>query len=324
MDILNSFLSSFTTPMFLAFALGIFATRIKSDLKFPEGMYIGLTVYLLFGIGLKGGYKLSKATFGELYLPIFVAVIMCVAIPIWSYYLLKKIGKFDVANSAAIAAHYGSVSAVTFSECLAFMELMQVPFEGFMPSLMAIMEVPAILIALFFAKTQGNEEKEPWGKVLHELFAGKGTVLLIGGMVIGAISGQKGFEAYSPLFDAPFRGILVLFLLEVGLVTGRRLEDLKKLGPFLLLFAIVVPLFNAIVGIYLAKWAGLSLGGATIFGTLCASASYIAAPTAVRLAIPSANPSFYLTASLAVTFPFNISIGLPLYLETAKYVFGGN
>ena len=256
MEILNSFLASFTTPMFLAFALGIFATRIKSDLKFPEGMYIGLTVYLLFGIGLKGGYKLSKATFGELYLPILVALVMCIAIPIWSYYLLKKIGKIDVANSAALAAHYGSVSAVTFSECIAYLEVVNVSFEGFMPSLMAIMEVPAILVALFFAKTQSEEtEKEGWGKIIHELLAGKGTILLVGGMLIGLISGQKGFDSYSPLFDAPFRGVLVLFLLEVGLVTGRRLEDLKKLGPFLLFFAIALPLFNAGIGIYLAKWA---------------------------------------------------------------------
>jgi hypothetical protein len=159
------------------------------------------------------------------------------------------------------------------------------------------------------------------GKVMHELFTNKGTILLIGGICIGLITGKKGFEQVAPLYDGLFRGILCLFLLEVGLVAGRRLYDLKKVGFFLFAFAIIMPVIHATVGIYLGYWAGLSMGGATIFGLLCASASYIAAPAAVRIAIPEANPSYYLTASLAITFPFNVTIGLPLYLTIAKYLY---
>ncbi|GBF48552.1 sodium bicarbonate cotransporter; membrane protein [Leptospira ryugenii] len=295
---------------------------IKSDLKFPDGMYTGLTIYLLLAIGMKGGVKLSQTPLETFYKPAFAAMYLCISIPVIAYFLLTKLGKYDMKNAAALAAHYGSVSAVTFSEALAFLDTLQITYEGFMPSLLAIMEVPAILVALMLVKSKMKGEDGSWKKVLHELFAGKGTVLLIGGLLIGIISGKKGHEQFAPLFDVPFRGVLILFLLEVGLVTGRRLGDLRTAGFFLIAFGILFPIFNAFVGILLGKLAGLSMGGAMVLGTLSGSASYIAAPSAIRIAIPEASPAYYLTASLAITFPFHLSLGIPLYLGFAKYIFG--
>ncbi|MDX1961474.1 MAG: sodium-dependent bicarbonate transport family permease [Leptospiraceae bacterium] len=326
MEVLNSLTTSMSSPMVLAFILGLIATLLKSDLKFPDGWYLGLTAYLLFAIGMKGGVKLSLVNISDIIKPASIAILICICIPIWSYFILKKIGKFDIANAAGIAAHYGSVSVVTFSEASSRLDLLKVDYEGFMPSLLAIMEIPAIIIALFIAriakKNDINEEKVPIKKILHELLTGKGTILLVGGILIGIISGKKGYEQVMPLFDAPFKGILTLFLLEVGLVAGRRLGDLKKAGPFLILFGVLMPLIHGTIGIFLGSLVGLSLGGGTLFGVLCASASYIAAPASVRIALPEASPTYYLTASLAITFPFNVTIGLPIYYSIAKAIYG--
>jgi hypothetical protein len=307
--------------MVLSFALGILATLVKSDLKYPEGMYMGLTLYLLFSIGLKGGVKLSAVSPSEIMMPTIVALAMCIIIPLISYFLLKSIGKMKTVDAAAIAAHFGSVSAVTFSEGTAFLDLIKVPYEGYMPAIVAIMEMPAILIAIFLAKRSMSNTEGSMGKVVHELFTNKGSLLLIGGILIGFATGKKGFEQVSPLFEGLFRGMLCLFLLEVGLVTGRRLFELKKAGAFLFIYALFMPFVHAAAGIYAAHWAGLSMGGATLFGILCSSASYIAAPAAVRLALPEANPSYYLTASLAIAFPVNVTIGIPLYLNMAQYIY---
>jgi len=321
MELFTSVGASLASPMVLAFALGIIATLLKSDLKFPEGMYMGLTIYLLFAIGLKGGVKLTSVNIVDFYQPGLAAIAMCVTIPIVSYYILQKLGKMDKLNAAAIAAHFGSVSAVTFSEGTSFLDLLKISYEGYMPAILAIMEIPAIIIAIYFAKKAMPQSQSNMGKVMHELFTNKGTILLLGGILIGLITGKKGFEQVAPLYDGLFRGILCLFLLEVGLICGRRLYDLKKVGFFLVAFGIVMPVIHATIGIYLGHWAGLSMGGATIFGLLCASASYIAAPAAVRIAIPEANPSYYLTLSLAITFPFNVTVGLPLYLTIAQKLY---
>jgi len=321
MDLFSSFGASMASPMVLAFALGIIATLLKSDLKFPEGMYMGLTIYLLFAIGMKGGVKLTSVNIVDFYKPCLAAIAMCVTIPVVSYFILQKIGKMDKLNAAAIAAHFGSVSAVTFSEGTSLLDLMQISYEGYMPAMLAIMEIPAIIIAIYFAKKAMPQTQSKMGKVMHEIFTNKGTILLLGGILIGLITGKKGFEQVAPLYDGLFRGILCLFLLEVGLVAGRRLYDLKKVGFFLFAFSLIMPVIHAIVGIYLGYWAGLSMGGATIFGLLCASASYIAAPAAVRIAIPEANPTYYLTASLAIVFPFNVTFGLPLYLTIAQNLY---
>lgn len=321
MELGSALFASLTSPMVLAFLLGILATLLRSDLKFPDGMYMGLTIYLLFAIGLKGGVKLSDVAFVDFYKPLLAAIAACLLIAAVSFVILTKLGKFDNANAAAIAAHFGSVSAVTFSEGLAFLELMGISFEGFMPAILAIMEVPAILLSIWLARRHAPQSQQGMGKVMHELFTNKGTMLLLGGLGIGLITQKSGFEQVAPMYDGLFRGVLCLFLLEVGLVAGRRLFELKKVGFFLLAYGLVMPVLHATMGVFLAQWAGLSMGGATLFGLLCASASYIAAPAAVRIAIPEANPTLYLTGSLAIAFPFNVTIGLPLYLYIAQIIY---
>lgn len=316
--------TSILSPMVLAFLLGIIASRIKSDLKFPDSLYQSLTIYLLVAIGMKGGYKLSIASFSEVAFPAMAAITLCCTIPLWTYFLMRRVGKFDVPNAAALAAHYGSVSAVTFSAALAFHETLKISFEGFMPSMLAIMEIPAILIGISLARinaTSGESSQQvPLKEIARELVAGKSGLLLLGFLIIGFLAGKTGWEQVSPLFDVPFKGVLTLFLLEAGLVAGRKLSDLRQGGLFLIGFGIIFPIIHAIIGISLGHLAGLSIGGATILGTLAASASYIAAPAACRVALPEANPSYYLTAALTITFPFNIIIGLPLYHEIATFL----
>ncbi len=317
--------TSVLSPMVLAFLLGIIASRLKSDLKFPDSLYQSLTIYLLVAIGLKGGYKLSLASVDEVIQPAIVAISLCCAIPLWTYWFMRNVGRFDVHNAAALAAHYGSVSAVTFSAALAFHETLQISFEGFMPSMLAMMEIPAILIAISLARLNAprgdGQEQVSIKEIARELLAGKSSLLLIGFVIIGLLVGKEGWEQVSPLFDMPFKGVLTLFLLEAGLVAGRKLSDLKKGGILLIGFGIVFPILHAALGITLGHLAGLSLGGATILGVLAASASYIAAPAACRVALPEANPSYYLTAALAITFPFNIIIGIPLYHQIANFLY---
>jgi hypothetical protein len=342
MDLLHALGPSLLSPMVLAFGLGLVATLVRSELKIPEPLSAALTIYLLLAIGLKGGAKLDGVMPADFLRPLLLALGLCAAIPAWSYAILRRFGRFDPTNAGAIAAHYGSVSVVTFGACLAFLEARQVATEPFMPALLAVMEVPAILVALYLVRRTeplpaGSQAPSPAAlgisafaaplpgarsRVLHELLTSKGIMLLLGGLVIGWVSGKKGFEQVAPLFDVPFKGVLTLFLLEMGLVTGRRLRDLKTAGPFLCALAVLMPLVHGLLAVALARWAGLGVGGATVLGTLAASASYIAAPAAVRIALPEANPAYYLTAALVVTFPFNIVIGIPVYFGFARWLAG--
>jgi uncharacterized protein len=313
------------SPVVLAFALGIVATLVKSDLKLPTELYTTLSIYLLLAIGLKGGVELSQTPFSSFWKSALATLVLGCAVPLWSYFIARNLGKLDVANAAALAAHYGSVSAVTFIAVQTFLTNAGAEFEGFMPTLVAILEVPAILIALVIANRSLSKETgegAPWGKVLHEILAGRSILLLVGGVIIGLLAGKKGFEPVAPFFVDPFRGALVLFLLELGMVTAKRFGDLRKSGIFLIGFGIIMPILHGVLGLYAGKFVGLSLGGATILSILAASASYIAAPAAVRIALPQANPSYYLTASLAITFPFNLTIGIPLMYELAKRIYG--
>ncbi len=311
--------------MVLAFALGILATLVRSDLKIPPEIYAALSIYLLFAIGLKGGVKLDGVDLAAVARPVAAALFLSVAIPWWSYGILRRCCSLDPVNAGAIAAHYGSVSAVTFAAAMAFLEKSGTVMEAYLPALLAIMEVPAIVVAIFLARralrhtlaTPGG-----FGPVLHELLTGKGVLLLLGGMAIGVLSGPSGYAQVAPLFDAPFKGMLTLFLLEIGLVTGRHLADLKAVGWRLVIFALVMPPLHGLLGVLLAGAAGMTVGGATILGTLAASASYIAAPAAVRIALPQASPALYLTTALAITFPFNVIIGIPIYHGLAQYFVG--
>ncbi len=311
--------------MVLAFFLGAAGGIARSDLKVPEAVYDAVSIYLLFAIGLKGGAALAEASPAAFWKPASITVLLGAAIPLWSYLVIKRLGKFSTADAAALAAHYGSVSAVTFMAAMGFLQSRGVSFEGFMPSLMAILEVPAILVALLiFRVKQKNEGVEGnISEALREVVFGKSILLLTGGLFIGLVSGKEGFAKVEPFFGAPFAGVLALFLLELGRMAAGRWGDLRTRRGFLLLFGIAAPLVHGMLGSAAGLWAGLSTGGATLLAVLTASASYIAAPAAVRVAIPQANPAFYLTSALAITFPFNLLAGIPIYYGFTSWLAGG-
>ncbi|MCA1788847.1 MAG: sodium-dependent bicarbonate transport family permease [Thioalkalivibrio sp.] len=308
------------SPIVLAFALGIVAKRIRSDLALPKDIYAGLGIYLLFALGLKGGVELSKAAMGSMVLPIAATLALGCIRPLSSYLVLRKAGRLDIPNSAGIAAHYGSVSAVTFIAALTFAEAVGRPAEGFLPTLLAVLESPGIAIALTIGAI-GAGSQRPVGEVVHEVLTGRTLVLLVGGLVIGYVSAPAAWDEVAVFFtDGLFKGALTIFLLEMGLVAGERLDDLRETGVFLLLFGIGMAIAHGALGVAFGAWAGLSVGGATVLGAMSASASYIAAPPAVRITLPEANPTLSLTASLAITFPFNIVVGIPLYYQFALLI----
>lgn len=306
------------SPMVLAFALGFAAILIKSDLKLPEGLYSSLSIYLLFAIGLKGGVALKGSSISQLGGPVLATLAISILTPAIAYNVCRKIGKLDRIDSAAMAAHYGSVSAVTFIAATTFAQAQGLAPEGFMPALVAILEIPAILFALWLVLRKNKERS--LGPLVHELITGRAIVLLLGGLLIGLIATPSGMKQVQPLFGDIFKGALTIFLLEMGLVAGSKFSELKERAPFLLTFGTVIPLINGAIGVVAGVWAGLSPGGAGVLGAMAASASYIAAPAAVRIMLPEANASLYLTGAIAVTFPFNLIVGIPLYAELAKTI----
>lgn len=306
--------ANLTQPAVLCFALGALATALRSDLRLPEQVYQLLSIYLLFAIGLKGGVALSESSPGELWKPALAAIALGIIIPFAAYAILRL--KFGVADAAGIAAHYGSVSAVTFTAGLAFVERAGHQPEGFLPALVAVMEVPGILVALLIARARSAGEGS-LGQAMLEVASGKSILLLLGGLLIGAFAGVQGTAPVKPFFVDLFPGMLALFLLELGSVAARRAADLRRAGPFLAGFALVAPVVFGTLGVLAGLAAGMSTGGATVMGVLAGSASYIAAPAAVRIALPEANPGLYLTAALAITFPFNLIAGIPLFHEVA-------
>jgi hypothetical protein len=313
------------SPAVLFFALGLIAALTKSDLKFPEPLYVGLTIYLLVAIGFKGGVAIAEAGIAKVWLPALAAMALGALIPLWTYPLLRFGGKLSAVDAAAIAAHYGSVSAVTFIAATNYLKAINQPFESYATAFLAVMESPAILVGVVLGKLATKRAGEKSGAsiktAMHEALFGRSIFLLVGSLIVGSLCGESGMAKVEAFFVTPFQGVLALFLLEMGLVAGRRLGDLKKVGPFLLGFGIVVPLINGALGVYLGKLTGLELGGATLLGVLSASASYIAAPAAIRMSLPDANPTLYLTSSLAITFPFNITLGIPIYLEIARKLY---
>ncbi len=325
MEILDAIRANLLSPAVLFFALGLLAALMKSDLKFPEPLYVALTIYLLVAIGFKGGVAIAEAGLAKVWLPALAALALGALIPLWTYPLLRFGGKFSAVDSAAIAAHYGSVSAVTFIAATNYLKAVNQPYEDYATAFLAVMESPAILVGVVLGKlatkTGGEGSGVSLKKAMHEAIFGRSIFLLVGALVVGALCGKPGMEKVEAFFVTPFQGVLALFLLEMGMVAGRRLGDLKKVGLFLLGFGVLVPLVNGALGVYLGKLVGLELGGATLLGVLSASASYIAAPAAIRISLPEANPTFYLTASLAITFPFNITLGIPIYLEIARRLY---
>lgn len=303
-------------PIILFFALGVIAGLLKTPLRLPPAIYDLLSILLLIAIGLKGGVELHNQEFAPLIPQILSVTLLGFMLPILFYPALKWIGKLKRADAASIAAHYGSVSVGTFAVAIGYLEARQISYEEHMPLFVVILEIPAIIVGILLAK--GVSRQTNWSNVMREVLFGKSIILLVGGLTIAWMVGSKGIEPLSPLFFDLFKGILALFLLEMGLVVSKQLSSLKKYGIFLVIFAIVAPIFGGLIGMFLGAWLGLSIGGTTILATLAASGSYIAVPAAMRISVPEANPTLSLTASLGITFPFNVIAGIPLYHYLAE------
>lgn len=319
-------LSNLLVPAMLFFALGLFAQLIRSDLKFPPDLTKALTIYLLVGIGLHGGKELANVEFAPAIAAVAAAVALGVLLPILAYGILRG-GRIDRLNASAIAAHYGSVSAGTFLTAVAFLDSLGVKYETYPVIMLAIMESPAILIGLVLAsfsrRAMGGEtmRKGVLGNLIREAFTNGSIVLLFGSMLIGAVGTTSSVGKIMPFFDSVFMGVLCLFLLDMGMEAARRLGDFKRVGVFLIGFGILMPLLGAAAGLAVGhSLLGFGVGGTLLVAVLGASASYIAVPPAMRLAVPEANPSFYLTLSLGVTFPFNVVVGIPLYYSAAQWL----
>jgi uncharacterized protein len=301
------------SPMVLCFVLGALARVVKSDLTLPKSTYDTISAYLLLAIGLKGGFALAEADPTKIAMPVVGTIALGLTIPTLIYVLARKLGKLGKPDSGALAAHYGSVSAVTFIAGLTYLDAVHAKYEGFVPTLVAVMEIPGIVVGLLLAQTSGGK----WKEALHEIVTGKSVVLLLGGLLVGVLSGDRGYNMTKAVFIDPFTGVLCLFLLEMGLIAANRFRDAVRSGWFLLVLGIVGPLFLGALGVLTGLLCGLSTGGATMLGVLSASASYIAAPAAVKVALPEASPGIYLTAAIGITFPFNLTLGIPSYYAMA-------
>lgn len=306
------------SPYVLAFALGMAARLIRSDLALPKDIHAGLSIYLLFALGLKGGVELAGASLADIAGPALATIALGVVTPLIAFGVLRRLGGFGTVDAAAIAAHYGSVSAVTFIAAQTFAHAVGHETEPYLATLLALMESPGIAVGLGLGLLAVQGSDRPVGEVMREVFTGRTMVLLLGGLGIGFLTGKEGYQPIAPFFEVLFRGLLTLFLLEMGLLAAERLGDLRRVGPFLAVFGVVVPIVHGALGAWFGTMAGLSVGGAAVLATMAASASYIAAPPAVRMTLPEANPTYYLTASLAITFPFNLVAGVPLYFWFAE------
>lgn len=318
------------SPVTLAFVLGVAARLARSEFQLPKDVYAAVSIYLLLALGLHGGVELARASFDQIAAPALVTLGIGALTPVTSYLVLRRLGRFGPHDAAGIAAHYGSVSAVTFIAAQQFVHGMGETSEAFMPTLLTLLESPGIHVALAIgalaSRRSDGAAPRPIGATLHEVLSGRTMVLLVGGLLVGFLMGDENWQAIAVFYDTKgpvFKGMLVIFLLEMGVVAAARLRDLRKVGPFLLAFGIGMPLVHGALGAWLGTLAGLGVGGATMLGAMAASASYIAAPPAVRLTLPEANPTYSLTASLAITFPFNILAGIPIYYQVARLAQAG-
>ncbi len=318
MDI-GTLLSNALNPPVLFFFLGVAAVLLKSDLEIPQPLPKLFSLYLLLVIGFKGGVELRHGGFNTQVLITFIAaIIAAIAVPIVSFYILRL--KLDVFNAAAIAAAYGSVSAVTFVTATELLQQLSIPYDGYMVAALALMESPAIVAGVVLVRLYANKQEKGinWPEVLREAFLNGSVVLLVGSLLIGLLATEAAEKSLEPFTKGIFYGVLTFFLLDMGLLAARRLKDLTRTGPFLIGFGLLAPLVNAVLAILIAKVIGMGEGNALLFAVLCASASYIAVPAAMRLSVPEANPSLYVSMALAVTFPLNIIVGIPLYLQLIR------
>jgi uncharacterized protein len=312
------------TPMILCFALGLFAAIARSELTIPEAFAKAMSIYLLFAIGFKGGVAVAgHGIDGHVLMALVGGIILSFAIPFAAFALLRVMTGLSAVDAAAVSAHYGSVSIVTFVTATSVVSGQGLPFEGYMVAVAAAMEAPAIVSALWLAARSGSGARMD-ARLWHEILLNGSIVLLVGSFLIGAATGDEGMARIEAFIVAPFQGILCLFLLDMGLVAGRGLRGSKGiLGLGTIAFGMIMPMVGAALGLGVALVIGLSAGGTALLMTLAASASYIAVPAAMRVALPEANPSVYLTLSLGVTFPFNLIFGIPAYLAVAQTLSGG-
>ena len=357
MDILGIIQANILTPIVLFFLLGIVAARIKSDLKIPDAISEFLPIYLLAAIGLHGGIEMRNTGFENMLVPMLVAIALSLVFTLHHYQILRRLGKFNIFDSYALASTYGAVGAVTFSVGISFLSNQGVSSEGYLAAILAVLEPVAFILAIFMTNMavakQLKEKKQGFTKdvgddimiddsnsdinnnnnnlgfkqtstkmsqVLKESITGKAIVILLGGIIIGYVIGDKGFEPISIVFEELFVGAIVIFLLEMGIIAGKRLGDIKQVGIFLIAFSIIMPTFNGIIGVLVATILGLSLGGSVMFGLLLASASFIAAPAVLRHTIPQAKPGLYITSALGITFPYNIIVLLPIMFVISSIV----
>jgi hypothetical protein len=316
------------SPPILLFLLGFAATLLRSDLEIPPAAAKTLSLFLLFAIGFKGGVSLAQSGLGaEVIATLGAAAFASLAVPVWTFFALRR--RLGAADAAGIAATYGSVSAVTFITATGYLTLHDIPFSGHLVAAMALMESPAILVGVMlarrFATSEGRDTSRPvidWRHLGRDALLNGSVFLLLGSLLIGLVCGPTRAAPLKPFIDTLFPGLLALFLLDLGILAARRLGDLRRLGAPIAAFAFIAPLINAALGLALAAILGLPRGDAFLLVTLCASASYIAVPAALRIALPEANPGVYVTLSLALTFPFNILLGLPLYAAAVTYLTG--
>ncbi len=325
------------SPVVLFFVMGLIASFMKSDLKFPGGLSEALTIYLLIAIGLKGGIELSEHSYADMVRPIMGALLLGIIIPIVTLIICRKSG-LDLKNAIGLAASYGSVSIVTYGAAVAFLNHVQMDYESYMSAMVVIMESPAILVSLLLLKIMEQKRNSTllssnmgivagpssnnWidYSVIRESLFGKSVLLLVGSLLVGVFVGHDALPVIRPVFIDLYGGILILFLLNMGLIAGQRLSDIRQYGLTLILMGIFMPVIFGAVGVLVGNACGLSVGGMTLMGVLAGSASYIAAPAALRSSVPEANPSIYLGMSLGITFPFNLTLGIPIYLEMAKFI----
>lgn len=305
-------IDNLTSPALLFFLLGIIAVQVKSDLAIPENSSKFISLYLLFSIGFKGGQELAHSSFNlEIVWAVVFGLSIAMFIPIYSFYLLKK--KLGVSNAGAIAAAYGSVSAVTFVTAVAFLDLQNIKFNGHMVAIMALMEAPAIIVGVVLISFYKKQNTLKISHIIRHSFTNGSVILIMGSLIIGLLASDSQALGIKPFTTDIFKGFLVIFLLDMGMTSGKKLSEFIKNGWFTIAFAVIVPLINGCIVAALSGFITHEVGDRFIFAILAASASYIAVPAAMKIAVPEANPGLYLPMALAVTFPFNITIGLPLY-----------
>lgn len=302
----------------LFFLLGLFAGALRSELKLPSVLYESLSIFLMLTIGLKGGKELAMQSLHSLWPSIVAVIALCIGLTLLAYSALRYVFRLDSVNAAATSAHYGSVSIATFAVGLTWLSSRGISSEPQMPVLLAVMEIPAITVGLILAK--GVKARSQWSLLAKDVFLGKSVTLLLGGMAIGWVAGPEGLHSISGVYFDSFKGVLALFLLEMGLIVSRQLHEIKRRALMLISFGIIMPLVSASLGLLTAKLLGFSIGGMTLLATLAASASYIAVPAAMRVTLPQANPALSLAAALGVTFPFNLLLGIPLYHWAATFM----